>query len=346
MLNPRRIIAGGLLPTLALLIACENAPTGPVSRASRVISSSAGTLAVAVSESRIDVRWLDDASNESGFELYRSTTGSIGPFALLAILPANVTTFADADLASSTEYCYRVRWFRPKGSRTWFSSFANVACATTLGPVAPPESPTGVVPIPEGYWMGVAWTDQSASEDGFRIERSTDGATWATVSITGADVTRGDDYEAPEEQDVCYRIIAFNERGDSPPSETACALLPANPDGLAFTTVDSTTSELTWTDNSSFEDGYRVEGLYCDMGAGEPYRTVVQTAAGVTSARVTVAQLEAALGPPLGPSFGEDPIGVYTLHVVALKGSQGYSAPSEPVYVTPYSYGYCDGYAG
>ena len=53
--------------------------------------------------------WTDNADNEAAFEIERSVTGSGGPFSPLVTVGANITAYTDANLASLTEYCYRVR---------------------------------------------------------------------------------------------------------------------------------------------------------------------------------------------------------------------------------------------
>lgn len=63
----------------------------------------------AVSHNRVDLTWTDNASNETGFEIERSTAGIGGPFASIDTTAANATTFSDTGLTANTEYCYRIR---------------------------------------------------------------------------------------------------------------------------------------------------------------------------------------------------------------------------------------------
>src|SRR5206468_1646933 len=82
-----------LLATAALLIGCDgDQALAPESRST--VGSGQGPApaapsnanAVAASYSRIDVSWQDHASNETGFEVHRSTTGPGGSFAFEASL--------------------------------------------------------------------------------------------------------------------------------------------------------------------------------------------------------------------------------------------------------------------
>jgi hypothetical protein len=81
----------------------------------------------AASSSQINLTWSDNSSNESGFEIERSTTGSGGPFLPLTTRPANSTSYSDAELSASTQYCYRIRAVNAAGG----SSYDGPVCATT-----------------------------------------------------------------------------------------------------------------------------------------------------------------------------------------------------------------------
>jgi hypothetical protein len=80
--------------------------------------------ATAVSASRIDLSWTDNASNETSYRVERSVDG--GSWALIAELPADSQSFADSDLQSNKTLYYRVSAYNPNGS----SGYAQ-ATATT-----------------------------------------------------------------------------------------------------------------------------------------------------------------------------------------------------------------------
>src|SRR3989337_712158 len=64
--------------------------------------------------------------------------------------------------------------------------------------------------------LQLAWVDNSANEDGFKIERMT-GATGALAPIAtvGANVTSYTDPNLSDGTNYCYRVQAFNSAGDS-----------------------------------------------------------------------------------------------------------------------------------
>jgi hypothetical protein len=205
-----------------------------------------------VSPHQIDLAWQDNSSGETGFEVQRSAGATA--FTRLAGTGANATSHNDANLTAGTEYCYRVRAFRTSGKQTTYSLFSNTACATT-----PPSAPSNANATPASSTaVDVTWLDNSATEGGFRLERSTSSAgPWAVAAQLAANTTSYRDVGRAGEQTVCYRALAFNSHGDSPPSTADCTTPPAGPTNLNAVATDQSIS-LTWLDNSSVEDGYDV----------------------------------------------------------------------------------------
>ena len=278
-------------PMLLLsLIACDGsqlvAPSleaGASSAGGPTVMGPSNTNAIAASVSRIDVTWQDNSKNETAFEVWRSPSGLGGTFIKLAGTSANVTTYADAGLKPLTQYSYQARAVRTYDGKTSYSDFSNAACATTPGPPSPPNAPsaTNAVPI-NSSTADLTWADNSANEDGFRVERSLDGgSSWATVSTTVANVTSLRDGGRTSEQQVCYRVIAFNAGGESPPSNTDCTTPPAAPTGLTAMGLDEPVIDLAWTDNSAVEDGYEVQR----STDGVTFNAVAELPANTTSYR-------------------------------------------------------------
>ena len=241
-------------------------PTAPSLEAASTAGSGSApaapssTNAVAVSDIRIDVSWQDNSSNETGFEVHRSTTGASGSFALLIGVGANVKAYSNTGLARSTQYCYKVRAFRITGSNTSYSAFSAAACATTLPPPTP-AAPSGTDAKPSASTaVEVSWVDTATTESGVRVERSpVSGATWTAAATLGPNITAFQDAGLATEQQVCYRVVAFNAGGDSPPSNADCTAPPAAPTGLTATAeADQPAIDLVWKDNSAVEDGYVV----------------------------------------------------------------------------------------
>ena len=90
-----------------------------------------------------------------------------------------------------------------------------------------------------GITFKVNWVDWSGNEDGFKIERRT-GQTGMFKPIknspTRANVTSVIDL-IPDMQEYCYRVTAFNMKGDSSHSSVGCGTprpitLPTSPAGV------------------------------------------------------------------------------------------------------------------
>jgi hypothetical protein len=222
-------------------------------------SASYNLTSAAPSPSQVDLSWQDSSTSETGFEVHRSTTGANGTFTLLATVGANVTNYSDTGLSSATEYCYQVRAFKKTGRTRSYAPLSNTSCVTTLlaGLAAP--SNANALPLSSSD-VAITWTDNSANEDGFLVERSTDnGGTWTTAIQTSANQARVNDFNRSSESPLlCYRVVAFNSGGDSAPSNTDCTTPPAAPTALTAVAADQVIV-LAWIDNSAVEDGYEVQ---------------------------------------------------------------------------------------
>jgi titin len=86
--------------------------------------------ATAVSSSRINLAWTDNATNETGFWIERSTNGST--FSAIAIVGTNSTSYPITNLPASTTY-----WFRRAWDGANYSRYSNTAQATTQPAPAP-----------------------------------------------------------------------------------------------------------------------------------------------------------------------------------------------------------------
>ena len=83
--------------------------------------------ATAVSIEQVHLSWTDASVDERQFEVERSTSGTVGPYAPLVTLPANTTSYDDSDVLPNTPYCYRVRATNLAGPSNWDVP----ACVTT-----------------------------------------------------------------------------------------------------------------------------------------------------------------------------------------------------------------------
>jgi hypothetical protein len=86
--------------------------------------------AVSTGTASIAVTWTDNASNETGYAIERSTDGV--NFAQIAALSANTKIFNDSGLAANSRYYYRVRATNSVGP----SPYSTIASAVTANPAS------------------------------------------------------------------------------------------------------------------------------------------------------------------------------------------------------------------
>ncbi len=141
----------GLTDTASVTISVTGPPSSP---------SNLG--ATAISSSQINLAWTDNANDETGFKIQRSTDNL--NFSQIATAGANATSYSNTGLTAGTTYYYRVSAYNGSGD----SVFSNTANATT----------------PQAVLMHVGDLDRTAT--------LLNGGKWnATVTITVHNASHG-----------------------------------------------------------------------------------------------------------------------------------------------------------
>jgi len=91
-----------------------------------MLSAPSNLSASAISKSRIDLSWQDNASNETGFRIERKKA-SDASYIVIAEAGSNVVSYSDEGLSAGTKYYYRIKAYNSSGE----SSYSNEAGATT-----------------------------------------------------------------------------------------------------------------------------------------------------------------------------------------------------------------------
>ncbi|MBI3424413.1 MAG: fibronectin type III domain-containing protein [Acidobacteria bacterium] len=181
--------------------------------------------ATAVAPTQINLSWSDNAGNETGYKVERSLNNSA--WSQVALLGANAAAYNDTTVSAATLYYYRVRATNTAGD----SASTSVVSATTPAPVPPPASPGNLTALAlTSTQVNLTWTDNAATETGYRIERSTDGVTFTTIAMPGANAVSFTDTTVTAPAMLSYRVRAYNGGGDSA-AANATVNLPVN--GLA-----------------------------------------------------------------------------------------------------------------
>jgi P pilus assembly chaperone PapD len=145
-------------------------------------------LAVAVNNySKLNLTWTDKSNNETGFEIYRSTS-SAGTYTIVATAAANAVSYTDTALQASTPYYYKIRAIGNYGE----SAYTAVATATTAAKPVPPAAPTNLVTQAiSTKIVKLTWTDNSTIETSYEVQRSLNDSTHFSVLKTLPAITSG-----------------------------------------------------------------------------------------------------------------------------------------------------------
>ena len=202
----------------------EPPPTAP-------LGAPTDLAATSPDDSTVDLTWTDNATEENGFEVQRSTTGIDGTYVSLAIIrAANTTSYTDNTVVAQTEYCYQVAAGRGPGD---FGDFSAATCVTPGDepPTDPPAAPTGLIATTvDEQRIDLDWTDNADNEDGYEIERAEGvGGTFSLIDTVGANVTSYSSTALAASTEYCYRVRGFNSIGNSDYTLEVCATTDAEP---------------------------------------------------------------------------------------------------------------------
>ncbi len=237
--------------TVATVAAFRAAPTPPPSAPTNL-------SATALACDRVNITWVDNAADESSYHVERSLDGS--SWTGIATLGPNTSSYLNSSLSANTTYHYRVRASNAAG----YSVYSNLDSATTPLPPPLPAAPSGLLATAvSGTQINLNWVDESADEDGFKIERSQDGLNWSQVATVASNVIAFADPGLAPNTGYTYRLCAYNGSGNSAYSNLASVTTPqtapSTPINLQATAASSSQIDLTWTDISGNESGFAIE---------------------------------------------------------------------------------------
>lgn len=166
-------------------------------------------VANAASSTQINLSWTDNANDETGFELERSTDALA--FTKIADLGPNVTSYQHTGLPPATRYWYRVLAKNTAGK----SVYSNIANATTQE--VAPNAPTNLTAVPTAPdLIQLRWAKPAANATEIVIERAKGEGNFAQIAKVGATILQYEDRAELEAADYFYRIKAVNAGGESP----------------------------------------------------------------------------------------------------------------------------------
>ncbi|OJJ23779.1 hypothetical protein BKI52_05360 [marine bacterium AO1-C] len=220
-----------------------------------------GLTASPNSDSEISLNWSDNANNETGYVVERSTTSGSG-FTQVATLGANTTSYTDNGLSASTTYYYRIKATNAQGS----SAYSNEANATTQagsgGGDEVPDTPSGLgASSGSSSEITLIWADNANNETSYVVERSTtSGSGFATIATLGANITSYADNGLSASTTYYYRVKASNGVGSSGYSNEANATTEAASGGGTPYTIAQTSGSfyITTLNNTNMGQSFTV----------------------------------------------------------------------------------------
>src|SRR5256885_1799285 len=160
-----------------------------------------------------------------------------------------------AGAATTLASCGADRRFAPDGEG---------ALLAALGGSNAPSNLTTLVTHNEA---DLRWRDNSPNETGFEVDRSTTGPNGTFTALptrTAANVTSFSDAGLGAETQYCYKVRGFKVNGKNTDysafSNISCSTTPPRPaSNTNAAPSNSHAVDVSWTDNSGAEDGYRIE---------------------------------------------------------------------------------------
>ncbi|MEY8878965.1 MAG: multicopper oxidase domain-containing protein [Leptothrix sp. (in: b-proteobacteria)] len=346
-----RLTAIDTVPAAATVgVAASQAVTSAIS----VLAPTLNTATVA--GTTVTLSWTDLSTNETSFQVFRTTPGVAYPLvatatvtrtAALGTATGGAVTFADATAVTGTTYLYKVVAVNTTGvAPNQVNSSSPASNELTVSVVL--SAPTGLTAVPAAATatatpITVGFTDTSVGETGFEVYRSTDGGVTfpatplATVARTAAQgtsvnvaVTYSDTTAVPGVS-YAYQVRAVNATATAASSFATSApvsITIAAPSGLTATPGTSAAGALTqpvtltWVDNATNDTRYSIARLDNATGVVTALAPVARTAAQGTAIATPVSFTDATAA--VGASY------TYTVVAERVVGV----APAQVVYAS------------
>ncbi|SKA95078.1 Putative Ig domain-containing protein [Prosthecobacter debontii] len=210
---------------------------------------------------RVELGWTDQSSNEQGFKVERRIgSGSWSQIATVGAVSGSGSSvfWTDNTASPKTSYSYRVYAYNAQGN----SGYTNTTSLTT--PAGRPgsftlssQSPVWDASLP-GPKVQLTWT-ASADAGGYALYR--DGSLYIS-GISGTSFLNQSGLNAG--QTYTYHVRASNSEGTTD-SNTITVTMPPAPPSVPVTpynlaaAVSGQAIQLTWTDASNNEQGFKIE---------------------------------------------------------------------------------------
>jgi fibronectin type 3 domain-containing protein len=234
-------------------------------------------------EFQINLLWTNNATNEFFHAIERCPGANCSNFVEIGrTTGANSAGFRDSPLTSGATYTYRVRAIGFTGNSAYSNTVVGAAPA-----ISAPAAPSSLVATLSGGSVQLSWTDNSANEDQFSIERC-DGPGCSAFTVVGAAEANITSYVDPTivaGQSYSYRVRAWTSGGGFSGYTNVASVGtqqtgPTAPTSLVARSVRHRIN-LTWTNTATNATSITVER--CAGSTCTAFAAVAQLAATVAS---------------------------------------------------------------
>ncbi|MCP4122083.1 MAG: T9SS type A sorting domain-containing protein [Bacteroidetes bacterium] len=220
----------------------------------------------------VELSWTDNSGKESNYDVMRKTPG-MADFELVATVGADETSYTDNNLDGPEYYTYQVCAWNEKARACSNEDSDSIAAVLLV------EGLVAILVDTAGTSIELFWSDESTTEDGFIIKRSTDGVNFTVINH----LTPNQEYYIDEFLDETtvyyYQVCAYNE-DEVAESNIADETTDINSPSNLIATADGININLSWTDNSLVEENYQIKR---SETSGGPYTIVTVVPANVTA---------------------------------------------------------------
>jgi hypothetical protein len=182
---------------------------------------------IATSPTEIDLTWANNATNQAGFVVDRSTDGV--NFTQLASVGAQDLHYRDTSVSPGTTWYYEVQATNAAGSSPFSSTFQ----------VTPPSAPAAPSDLQatqiDTTSVDLAWTDHATNAAGYHVSEQLTSNSPRLIATLPASATS---YHVPNlipGAPYHFLVSAFNSVGVSDGVDMALTTLPAAPTGVTAT---------------------------------------------------------------------------------------------------------------
>ena len=208
--------------------------------------------AMSMSDSELLLTWTDNTGYEGGFKIERDSGSG---FTETGTVSSDVTEFTDSGLTFGQDYNYRVAAYTSINTSSW----AIITAATEF----PAPSNLSASSVSDSELL-LTWTDNTAYEAGFKIERDA-GSGFSEIGTVLSDITEYRDTDLIYGQSYNYRVAALTSANTSSWATITAATAFPSPSNISANAISDSEIELTWTDNTAYEAGFKIER---DVGSG------------------------------------------------------------------------------